>query len=548
MYGYRRNGSQRMRRNNIPRVFRMLTDVHQRIRAHVGLRPAETGGALGGSRQDGVVRHFAFDHTGSRSAITYSPDIAVLNKLFKEEWNPRDINLLGFVHSHPRGVTRPSGGDIFYAERILAAIPELEHLLLPIVMTASDTGSFSIHPWTAVRTHRGVECLPLELSLIGGSAADVWVQRPVVHSPQIRVARDQAIEQPTPMERPKPAPLEPRPADPTAPTVRDRTFDRVGGVYDLSRLKRSRIICVGTGGAASYIEELARCGVGQFVLIDPDIVTETNIATQAVYRKDLGRPKVVCLKERILDIHPGAQVVTRQRRLEELGDDDFSAILHADLGQGPPKVSVLCGLTDSFPAQARVNRLALQFGVPSLNAQVYAQGKGAEVTFTYPGVTPACHRCVLGSRYRAYLDDNFRNDVTSDGTPIFATSRLNSLKGYVTLALLHHGTDHDRWGGTLERIGKRNLLLIRMDPDLQLKPIDRALEGADGERMFFDETVWLPQDPECPATGFDECPECHATGDLRDAVGSFDDTRPMPALPAPPDADEGVGVGVDTVA
>ena len=37
-------------------------------------------------------------------------------------------------------------------------------------------------------------------------------------------------------------------------------------------------------------------------------------------------------------------------------------------------------------------------------------------------------------------------------------------------------------------------------------------------------------------------------GDLRDAVGSFDDTRPMPALPAPPDADEGVGVGVDTVA
>src|SRR5438128_370518 len=86
-------------------------------------------------------------------------------------------------------------------------------------------------------------------------------------------------------------------------------FTRVAAAYDLTRMKRSRIIAVGCGGARSFLEDMARAGVGQFLLIDPDVVDEANIGTQHVYLNDIGRPKVDCIADRIIQINPQALVV-----------------------------------------------------------------------------------------------------------------------------------------------------------------------------------------------------------------------------------------------
>jgi hypothetical protein len=76
----------------------------------------------------------------------------------------------------------------------------------------------------------------------------------------------------------------------------------------------------------------------------------------------------------------------------------------------------------------------------------------------------------------------------------------------------------------LERIGNRNLLQLRLDPDLALPVFGRVLCG-DGDRVFCDESVWLPQQPEGPTTGRTACLDCGGTGDLRSSIGSFADTR-----------------------
>ena len=80
-------------------------------------------------------------------------------------------------------------------------------------------------------------------------------------------------------------------------------------------------------------------------------------------------------------------------------------------------------------------------------------------------------------------------------------------------------------------MGKRNLVQVRMDPDLAttvgLGVFDRVLGTADGERLFFDETLWLPQQPDGPGSGFPTCPDCGGTGNLNDSVGTFNDTRGM---------------------
>ena len=489
--------SENLGHSNPGPILKMTEAVVREIYRTIGKRPAEFGGALGGDRETGLITHFQFDDAASRTGATYSPNTDFLNKLFADDWNPKGINLLGFVHSHPRGFRHPSGGDLYYAHQILTAIPELPQLFLPIVMSESDTGRFELLPYGVSRTADFVDYGELSLDIVKINEKEVT---------------DLSSD--------------------TGPQFdRDETFRRVRQAYDLPHLSRCRVIYIGVGGAASFAEDLARAGVGQHILIDPDTVSETNIATQQVYRRDIGKAKVDVLADRINDINPGAITIPIKRALDEIDDTSFGRLAFDGFGADVPVRTLLCGLTDDFPAQARVNRLALNFGLPSLCAQVYWQGRGAEVTLTYPGVTEACHRCMLSSRYKAFLEEEFRNNVTSDGTPIFATTRLNAIKGYVALALLHHDTDHERWGTILKDMRNRTLIQICMDPDiastLGLKAFDDAFGKDAKNRTFFDEPIWLEQKPDNPANGFPTCPECGGTGDLSQSRGTFADTRNM---------------------
>jgi ThiF family protein/JAB domain-containing protein similar to deubiquitination enzymes len=473
-------------------IMRMTASAHRQIMGAVGTKPPENGMPLGGDPADGVVRHVVFDDGAERSGATYSPDHVRLNRLLADWWRPSGIRLLGFVHSHPGRFARPSGGDLHYAQVILQANPHLGRLLMPIVTVEPEP---ALHPFVVVRTSDGVVA----------KAATLEVLDEVLVAPSEKAAAKPALVNPTPRQ------------------IREETFRRVVGAYDLAHLRYCRVLIVGVGGAAGLAEDVVRAGVHEVVLIDPDTVSATNLATQQVYRRDLGRPKVEAVADRLRDINPAANVLALRKGFDEFSDAEIESLLGLDLAR-PPIRTLVCGCTDAFFAQARVNRVGLHFGVPTLCAQVYAEGRGAEITFTYPGITPACHRCVLRSRYDAYLKNGYSNTVTSDGTPISSTTRLNSTKLFVALALLHHGTAHPRWGRTLERISNRNLIQLRLDPDLALPVFERVLCG-DRDRVFCDESVWLPQQPEGPMTGHAACPDCGGTGDLREAIGSLTDTR-----------------------
>lgn len=475
-------------------TLRMTAAVYRQIMAAVGGKPPENGMLLGGDPADGVVRHVVFDDGAERSGATYSPDHVRLNALLTDWWQPSGIRLLGFVHSHPGQFARPSGGDLRYAQVILAANSHLERLLMPIVTVEPEP---ALHPFVALRSADGVEAV--------SATFEVLDEVLVSHGEQVAVQPGAHLASATPRQ------------------VREETFRRVVGAYDLAHLRHCRVVVVGNGGASGFDEDLVRAGVHELVLIDPDVVSATNLATQQVYRHDLGRPKVEALADRLRDINPAVDVLALQQDFNELTDTEVETLIGLDLAR-PPIRTLLCGCTDNFWAQARVNRVGLQHGVPTICAQVYAEGRGLELTFTHPGVTPACHRCILRSRYDAYLKEGYTNNVTSDGTPISSTTRLNSTKLFLAMALLHHGTAHPRWGRTLERIGNRNLVQVRLDPDLQIPVFDRVLVG-DKDRVFCDEAVWLPQLPEGPATGRVPCPDCGGTGDLRAALGSIPDTR-----------------------
>jgi hypothetical protein len=73
---------------------RMTRDVYQAIERSIGNLSAETGGALGWSPDGQVVQFFQFDESSRNTKVTYSPDVATLNEMFREDWNPRGIRLV----------------------------------------------------------------------------------------------------------------------------------------------------------------------------------------------------------------------------------------------------------------------------------------------------------------------------------------------------------------------------------------------------------------------------------------------------------------------
>ncbi len=543
----------------LPIEIRMGLSVYEKIRATIGAHRAETGGMLGGDIKTGTITHFFYDNKASRSSVTYSPDIKTVNRLLTDAWNPAGVRLIGFPHSHPPGLFWPSGGDASYAKVILAHNSELPFLAVPIVQTEPDTGAFKMRMFLAQRdgdygvrferaklvlfeddeevsdsstaarnNERNADRLSTSQKTSGDSQAPATKTEPRTY-PHVYAAHQPLIQYTDAFCAP------PGTATGT-PTPSDlaETFRRVQTAYDLQRMARSRLVYVAVGGAAGFAEDMARAGLGEHIIIEPDVVSQSNLATQQTYRRDIGRPKADCVADRIRDINPSAKVVTRQQFLDDIDDDEFKRLALEPLpGRSAPEAVVLCGFTDAFLPQARVNRLGLKLGLPTLCAQVYREGRAAEITFTVPGLTPACHRCILSARYKAYLQDGFRNDVTSDGTPIFATTRLNAIKGFVAMAMLHHGTSHARWGSLLQRIGNRNLIQVRLDPDVEstvgIRNFSEALRGADEKQTLFDESIWRPQLQECLATGYAvPCPECGGTGDLRAAIGKFADTRIMP--------------------
>mgnify|MGYP004536145587 FL=1 len=77
------------------------------------------------------------------------------------------------------------------------------------------------------------------------------------------------------------------------------------GKNAINKLANSKVAIFGIGGVGSYIAEaLARCGVGNFILVDNDKVTITNINRQIIATtKTIGQYKVDLMKQRILDIN-----------------------------------------------------------------------------------------------------------------------------------------------------------------------------------------------------------------------------------------------------
>lgn len=93
---------------------------------------------------------------------------------------------------------------------------------------------------------------------------------------------------------------------------------------DIQTLKNSSIAIFGLGGVGSYaLEALARSGVGNFYLIDGDIIEKSNVNRQLLaLNSTIGMKKVDVAKKRVMDINEDCNVYTLFKMLKGNAEEE----------------------------------------------------------------------------------------------------------------------------------------------------------------------------------------------------------------------------------
>jgi tRNA A37 threonylcarbamoyladenosine dehydratase len=145
-------------------------------------------------------------------------------------------------------------------------------------------------------------------------------------------------------------------------------FHRLGlivGREGLEALGSARVLVFGVGGVGSWAAEaLARSGVGCVGVVDSDAVCITNINRQAqAVVGNVGKPKVIALKDRLLSINPSCSV----EAFETVFSKENAAVF------GIEKADCVIDAIDSLAFKLDLIETAACMGVPLFSSMGMAQ-------------------------------------------------------------------------------------------------------------------------------------------------------------------------------
>jgi molybdopterin/thiamine biosynthesis adenylyltransferase/rhodanese-related sulfurtransferase len=85
-----------------------------------------------------------------------------------------------------------------------------------------------------------------------------------------------------------------------------------------NRLMAANVLVIGAGGlGCPVLSALAGAGVGRLIIVDFDVVEESNLHRQPLYNmSDIGRLKVEAAREKLLGLNPGIKIEVFTEKLE----------------------------------------------------------------------------------------------------------------------------------------------------------------------------------------------------------------------------------------
>ncbi len=180
-------------------------------------------------------------------------------------------------------------------------------------------------------------------------------------------------------------------------------------VSDQLKLFSSKVAVVGCGGLGGYIiEQLARLGVGELLLIDPDCFEDHNLNRQLYSSPEvIGQAKAAVAARRVQEINPAVRATPIQQRLSSANGRELLS-----------GCQVVADAVDNLTARRELAEICASLNIPLVHGAI--AGWYGQVCTIYPG-DPALEKIYGSCRGNRGIEQEL-------GNPSFTPAMIASLE------------------------------------------------------------------------------------------------------------------------
>lgn len=266
-------------------------------------------------------------------------------------------------------------------------------------------------------------------------------------------------------------------------------FSRLRGIFDTRVLaaKTVSVVGVGSGGSIGAME-LAKAGVGNFILVDFDRLRAHNVARHVCGLADVGRFKTRAVRDAILQHNPQAAVACYEADVTRDGGLLERIVANADL---------VFVATDNELSRYLINEACLAAGTPAVYGGAYERAFAGEIIRVIPGGSGGCYACVrqgLANTMRSISSQqvfDYTEDTELEAEPGLGldVAFLALIHAKMALLTLLRGTQ-----STLGDIGHEMIIWTNWA---------RPQDGELFQRPLTSHFVRVPRSQDCPCCGED---------------------------------------------
>jgi len=280
---------------------------------------------------------------------------------------------------------------------------------------------------------------------------------------------------------------------------------RRAGILETSILSDTCVLVfgVGTGGAHAVLE-LAKCGVGRFILVDPDRLSVGNVVRHPGGVSQVGRLKVNVVRDLIHEKNPDAHVSTHPVALNHDNIETIKPLI--------AKANVVICATDNRPSKLLVNKLCIESNVVAVYGGAFRRAYGGQVLRVRPKQSP-CHECFVAAMPEESTDVEISSTAGADEIaysdrpvaiePGLSLDVLPIANMLTKLALLELLADKETSLSILKRDfdAPWYLWLNRPEPGTQYASWPPLSESSDEMTINRWYGIYFDRDPGCSACG-----------------------------------------------
>lgn len=168
-------------------------------------------------------------------------------------------------------------------------------------------------------------------------------------------------------------------------------FSRNKGILETDVMKQKRVVVLGCGSVGSLVAmELARAGVGYFLLADPDIIEYHNVCRHQCGIEDVGDLKINALSRKLKNINPNVNICKFEGIVQNLPKAMLDEFCVANQ-------TIFVGCADNRDADVYANRISIYYSAFFISIGFWERAYAGEIFYHLPGKGMPCYECALGS-------------------------------------------------------------------------------------------------------------------------------------------------------